>query len=74
MAISSIFVNVKITDPKQVERFVDALEESEKNSNQQVVYAVYSCLRDLDEIRKLVRKKKEYQLNGHKIVNCHICH
>ena len=30
MATSSIFDNVKITDPKEVERFVAALEESEK--------------------------------------------
>lgn len=58
MATSSIFVNVKITDPKQVERFVDALEKSEKAQINKPSAPSIPILRDLDEIRKLVRKRK----------------
>lgn len=57
MATSSIFVNVKITDPKQVERFMDALEESEKAQINKSSTLPIPILRDLDEIRKLARRK-----------------
>ena len=58
MATSSIFINVKITDPKQVERFVDVLEKSEKAQIDKPSAPSIPILRDLDEIRKLVRKRK----------------
>ncbi len=58
MATSSIFDNVKITDPKEVERFVAALEESEKAQINKPVAKSYPVLKDLDEIRRLMAKRK----------------
>ncbi len=70
MAISSIFANVKITDPKKVEKFVDALEASEKAQINKPSASSIPALRDLDEIRKLVEKRRNlcsagYKKSGH---------
>ncbi len=59
MATSSIFDSVKITDPKEVERFVAALEESEKAQINKPVAKSYPALKDLDEIRRLMAKRKQ---------------
>ena len=58
MATSSIFHNIKITDTKEVERFVTALEESEKAQINKPVPKSYPALKDLDEIRRLMAKRK----------------
>ena len=58
MATSSIFTHVKITDPKKVEKFVDALEASEKAQVNKPSAPSIPALKDLDEIRKLVAKRK----------------
>lgn len=58
MATSSIFANVKIMDPKKVEKFVDALEASEKAQINKPAAPSIPVLRDLDEIRRLVKKRK----------------
>lgn len=58
MATSSIFDSIKLTDPKEIERFLDALEESEKEQKTKPVVKSYPALKDLDEIRKLMAKRK----------------
>ena len=58
MATSSIFTNIKIKDAKTAERFVAALEESEKEKDRKSSVQAYPILTDLDEIRKLVAKRK----------------
>lgn len=58
MATSSIFAHIKITDPKQVEKFVKALEESEKAQINKPCAPPYPILKDLNEIQKLVAKRK----------------
>ncbi len=57
MATSSIFETVRITDPKRAEEFIDALDASAnefagKKSTDQI-----PTISDLDEIRKLMRKR-----------------
>ena len=57
MATESIFTNVKITDPEAVERFVAALEESEKQEKDMLPPPPYHVMDDLDEIRKFVARR-----------------
>ena len=58
MATSSIFAKVEIKDPKTAERFIEALEESEKEQADAPSVQAYPMLRDLDKIRKLVAKRE----------------
>ena len=62
MATSSIFANVKITDPEKAEAFINALDAaanapriSRKPSNMRYVT-------DHDEIRRMFEKRKELHL------------
>ena len=57
MATSTIFANIKIEDAETAERFVAALEESEKEKDRKSSAQAYPILTDLDEIRKLVAKR-----------------
>ena len=57
MATSTIFANIKIEDAETAERFVAALEESEKEKDRKSSVQAYPILTDLDEIRKLVAKR-----------------
>lgn len=57
MATSTIFANIKIKDSETAERFVAALEESEKEKDRKSSAQAYPILTDLDEIRKLVAKR-----------------
>lgn len=57
MATSSIFANVKITDPKKAEMFVEALEASEKALANKPSASPIPTLTDLDAIRKLMAKR-----------------
>ena len=57
MATSTIFANIEIKDAKTAERFVAALEESEKEKDRKSSVQAYPILTDLDEIRKLVAKR-----------------
>lgn len=59
MATSTIFANIKIKDAETAERFVAALEESEKEKDRKSSAQAYPILTDLDEIRKLVAKRKK---------------
>ena len=49
MPTSSIFTNVKITDPKKAEAFINALDEKKERGESHI-------LTDHEEIRKLMKK------------------
>lgn len=58
MATSSIFAQVKITEPEQVEKFVAALEDSEKaQAKKKRIAPAIPIMRDINEIRKLMAKR-----------------
>lgn len=57
MATSSIFVNVKITDPKKAEVFIDALDASAKEPKRKPSVPDIPILSDVDEIRRLMAKR-----------------
>ena len=57
MATSSIFTNIVITDPKKVERFVDALESSIHDPAWKPTTPVKPPLTDAEAIRKLMAKR-----------------
>lgn len=54
MATSSIFSNVKITDSKKVEAFVEALDLSARDPERRPTGAVIPLVNDIDEIRKFM--------------------
>ncbi len=60
MATSSIFAQVVIDTPEAAERFINALEESEKAQKAQKgkvkTGPVYEILRDKDELRAFLSK------------------
>lgn len=56
MATSSIFANFVISDEETARKFVDALEECEKNSEWVSQEYVPSLLTDHDAIRALVAR------------------
>ncbi|MCD8376883.1 MAG: hypothetical protein LUD69_08055 [Oscillospiraceae bacterium] len=59
MPTSSIFTQVEITTPEQAERFLTALEESEKaqaNKKERTTPAIH-IMRNKDEVRKLMAKR-----------------
>lgn len=59
MATSSIFTNIEISDPQKVERFLNALEESEKAVMHKTHTAsAIPVMRDPGDIRKLMEKRK----------------
>lgn len=57
MATSSLFANIKITNPKQAEPFVNALEESANDTKRQPSKTVIRTLTDKTEIKKLMSKR-----------------
>ena len=56
MATSSIFANVKITDRKSAEMFVDALEKASKLPKRVPTSKVNPPLKDKEAIRALIKK------------------
>lgn len=54
MATSSIFSNVKITAPKKVETFVEALDASARDPERRPTGSVIPLVNDIDEIRKFM--------------------
>ena len=64
MATSSIFHNVILTSPKEVESFVNALEASIADPYRRTGEPIVSVVSDKDEIRRiqeLRRKNREKQ-------------
>lgn len=57
MATSSIFANIKITDPKQAELFVNAMEASANDPKRVPSMPVKPPLTDPEAIRKLMAKR-----------------
>ena len=66
VATSSIFVNMKITDPEKIEEFVEALEASAGDPRRVPTGPVSPVVTDVEEIRKLMAGK----LRGGGIDNC----
>ena len=60
MATSSIFANIKITDPKKAETFINALEASANESPRKPSAPIIPTVTDLTAIRKLMAKKYEF--------------
>lgn len=57
MATSSIFANVRITDPKKAEAFVNALEASANDPKVKPSAPIIPTLTDVNAIRKLMAKR-----------------
>ncbi len=58
MATSSIFSNVKISDRKATESFVNAVTVAERNNNQSSECSVIPSM-DKDQIKKAFAQKKK---------------
>ena len=58
MATSSIFHQVRISDPKQAEAFADALEKSARMTARASEIRARASLSDREAIRNLMGKKK----------------
>lgn len=61
MATSSIFANIKITEPEKIEAFVNALEASIADPMPHPDTPKKTVLSDPDAIRALWNKRKENQ-------------
>lgn len=59
MATSSIFANIKITDPQKIEAFVDALEASIADPLPPLNTPKKTVLSDPDKIREILAKRSE---------------
>jgi len=59
MPVSSIFTNIRITDPKKAEALIDALDASANEPRRKPSAPEIPILKDKDEIRKLVAKRIE---------------
>lgn len=57
MATSSIFANVRITDPQKAEMFVEALDASSRESKRDSKTPSIPQLRDLNAIREMMSKR-----------------
>ncbi len=58
MATSSIFANIKITEPEKIEAFVDALEASIADPMPFSNAPRKTVLSDPDKIREILSKRK----------------
>ena len=58
MATSSIFANIKITEPEKVEAFVDALEASIADPMPTSNIPKKTVLSDPDKIREILAKRE----------------
>ncbi len=54
MAASSIFANVRITDPRAAETFAEALDASAKEAERMPSAPVIPLVTNIDEIRKFM--------------------
>lgn len=58
MATSSIFENLEINDPKNVEKFADALEASAYEPNKKRSPSIIPLVTDIGEIRNFMTMRK----------------
>lgn len=59
MATSSIFANVKITDPKKAEVFAEALDASARDPERVPSASVIPLVTNVEEIRKFMTVRAE---------------
>lgn len=59
MATSSIFANIKITEPQKIEAFVDAIEASIADPMPLSSFPKKSVLSDPDKIREILAKREK---------------
>ena len=57
MATSSIFSNIVINDPKKAEKFIEAVELSDRDSEWKPAAPVKKPLSDITAIRNLMSKR-----------------
>lgn len=57
MATSSIFANVKITDPKKAEAFINALDASANDPRKKAAAPAHAFVTDANEIRRMMAKR-----------------
>lgn len=57
MATSSIFANVKITDPKKAEAFINALDASANEPKKKAAAPTHAFVTDANEIRRMMVKR-----------------
>ncbi len=61
MPTSSLFTSFHITDPKAVEAFANALEESAKEPRRKPSAPVNPRLTDKEEVRRLYEKSRYFK-------------
>ena len=61
MPTSSIFINVKIIDPKKAEVFINALDESANAPFEKKERRESHFITDHEEIRKLMERRRNVQ-------------
>ena len=54
MATSSIFANIRITDPQKAEAFAEALDESARDPERVPSASVIPLVTNIDDIRKFM--------------------
>lgn len=58
MATESIFTNINITDPKEAETFINALEEAEKNA-EKFEYNIDEKKPSQEDIYEILKKQQK---------------
>ena len=59
MATSSIFTNVKITDPIKAEAFINALEAAANSSRKREKEPTQSLVRDPEKLKMMMAKRMQ---------------
>lgn len=59
MATSSIFANVRITDPQEAEAFAEALDASAQESERMSAAPMIPLVTNIEEMRKFMAAGKE---------------
>ena len=59
MATSSIFANIRITDPQKAEAFAEALDESARDPERVPSASVIPLVTNIDDIRKFMTLMSE---------------
>ena len=59
MATSSIFANVKITDPRKAEAFINALDAAVNAPKKEAKVSTNSLVTDTEKIKMMMAKRKK---------------
>ena len=59
MATSSIFTNVKITDPRKAEAFINALDAAANAPKKEAKVSTNSLVTDTEKIKMMMAKRKK---------------